>query len=299
MSDADRPLGATEPAARTKPAAGELALRVASALLMAPLAVGIAYWGGWPFAILWGCIALLVLWEWTALVSGEDRRAVLIAGAASILLAAVLTTAADHAQDGMRETRLLGALTVLAMGMLGTAALAPRTRRLWIAGGVPYAGILAIAPVVLRDDAQYGFLAIAFLFAIVWATDIAAYFAGRAIGGPKLASSISPKKTWSGAIGGTSAAVAAALGIAWLAGLGRLTAIALVAIVLSSVAQAGDLFESALKRRFGAKDSSHLIPGHGGLMDRLDGFLAATVVAALIGVARGGLEAPARGLLVW
>jgi phosphatidate cytidylyltransferase len=298
-SDADRPLEAAGPAAGAKPAARELGLRVASALLMAPVAVGIAYWGGWPFAIFWAAAALLVLWEWTGLVSGEDRRGVLIAGAASILLAVVLAVAAEDAQVGTRETRVLGALTVLAMGMLGTAALSPRTRRLWIAGGIPYAGLLATAPIVLRSDPNYGFVAIVFVFAIVWATDILAYFCGRAFGGPKLAPRISPKKTWSGAIGGTAAAVVAALAIAGLAGVGRLPVVALVAAVLSGVAQAGDLFESALKRRFGAKDSSHLIPGHGGLMDRLDGFLAASVLAALIGVARGGLEEPARGLLVW
>jgi phosphatidate cytidylyltransferase len=137
------------------------------------------------------------------------------------------------------------------------------------------------------------------LFAIVWATDIAAYFAGRALGGPKLMPRVSPKKTWSGALAGTVAAVLVAVAIAKSAGLAGLVAIAIMAISLSVVAQAGDLFESALKRRFGAKDSSHLIPGHGGLMDRLDGFVAAAFLAAVIGLLRGGFEAPGRGLLVW
>jgi len=137
------------------------------------------------------------------------------------------------------------------------------------------------------------------LFAIVWTTDIVAYFLGRMIGGPKLLPRVSPKKTWSGAISGLAAAVLAAVAVAKVAGLSGLSSIALVAAILSFVAQAGDLFESQLKRRFGAKDSSHLIPGHGGLMDRLDGFVFAAVVAALIGILRGGVEAPARGLLVW
>jgi phosphatidate cytidylyltransferase len=295
MSEADpaRPLGAA------KLGAGELALRVVSALLLAPVAIGIAWLGGWLFAVFWGVAALLVFWEWTSLVSGEDRRAVLIAGGASIVLAVALAAASGNAAEGIHDVRLLGAITVLAMGVLAVAALSPRPQRLWIAAGVPYAGLLGIAPVVLRSDAQYGFLAIVFLFAIVWATDILAYFTGRAFGGPKLAPRVSPKKTWSGAVGGIVAAVAAALTIAWLAGLARMIPVALLAVVLSCVAQAGDLFESALKRRFGVKDSSHLIPGHGGLMDRLDGFVVAAVVAAVIGVARGGLEAPARGLLVW
>ena len=170
---------------------------------------------------------------------------------------------------------------------------------MWAAAGVPYAGLLGVAPIVLRSDAQYGFLAIIILFAIVWATDIFAYFIGRAVGGPKLAPQKSPNKTWSGAIGGGAAAIAAVLTIAIMAGLAHVLALAVLALVLSIIAQAGDLFESAVKRRFGAKDASHLIPGHGGLMDRLDGFVVAAAVAALIGLAHGGVEAPARGLLVW
>ena len=131
-----------------------------------------------------------------------------------------------------------------------------------------------------------------FLFAVVWATDIAAYFVGRAIGGPKLMPQVSPKKTWSGAIGGTHRRRSlAAVAVAKFAGLdGLVRDRASLAVVLSVVAQAGDLFESALKRRFGAKDSSQLIPGHGGLMDRLDGFVAAAVLAALIGLLRGGIR---------
>src|SRR5262249_12829841 len=158
-----------------------------------------------------------------------------------------------------------------------------------------YAGLLGLAPIVLRSDPQYGFLAIVTLFAIVWATDIFAYFVGRAVGGPKLAPQMSPNKTWSGAIGGGAAAIAAVIAIAIMAGLAHVLALALLALVLSIVSQAGDLFESVVKRRFGAKDASHLIPGHGGLMDRLDGFVTAAAIAALIGLAHGGVEGPARG----
>jgi phosphatidate cytidylyltransferase len=168
-----------------------------------------------------------------------------------------------------------------------------------VAAGVPYAGAIGLAPIVLRSDVTLGFVAIVLLFAVVWATDIFAYFVGHAAGGPKLAPRFSPKKTWSGAIGGVVAAVVVAIVIARVAGLNGLLPIATIAVFLSMAAQAGDLLESALKRRFGAKDSSQLIPGHGGLMDRLDGFVAAAVLATLIGLARGGLEAPARGLLMW
>jgi phosphatidate cytidylyltransferase len=268
---------------------GELARRIASALVLVPLAVATAYVGGWPFTFFWGAAALGVLWEWAALAAGHDRRSVLTTGAVSIALAMVLVTAGQQWSAGL----------VLAIGTLGAAALAPAERRILLASGVPYAGALGIAPVVLRADSHDGFLAMIFVFAVVWATDIVAYFVGRSVGGPKLMPRVSPKKTWSGSLGGTVAAVVAALAVAAMQALTNWFAIAMLAIVLSVVAQGGDLFESWLKRRVGAKDSSQLIPGHGGLMDRLDGFLAASVVAALIGVARGGFDAPGRGLLAW
>ena len=169
----------------------------------------------------------------------------------------------------------------------------------WMVAGLIYAGILLLAPIALRGDAALGFTAILFLFAIVWATDIAAYFAGRAIGGQKLWPAVSPKKTWSGAVGGTLGALAAGLVVIKLAGLVIAPMLVLVAFGLSVASQAGDLLESAIKRQFGAKDASQLIPGHGGLMDRLDGFLTAVAAAVMVGLWRGGLDGPARGLLVW
>jgi phosphatidate cytidylyltransferase len=276
----------------------ELILRILSGLVLAPLAVGVAYLGGWAFVAFWSIAALLVLWEWCTLVAGGERRTVLLVSGAAVLLA-ILLAATTAGVDGSHSVRLVAGGTLLLMGMLATAALAPSDRRVWTAAGIPYAGVLGIAPIVLRNDVQYGFLAIVFLFAIVWATDIVAYFVGRAIGGPKLAPRISPKKTWSGAIGGTVAAIVAGLAVAGVAGLPNLPALGLIAAAASALAQAGDLFESAIKRRFGAKDSSHLIPGHGGLMDRLDGFVAAAALGALIGLVHGGVEEPARGLLVW
>jgi phosphatidate cytidylyltransferase len=294
MADADP----ARPASSAR-SGGELVLRVASALVLAPLAVGLAYVGGLAFAAFWGIAALLVLWEWTTLIVGRDQRVVLMTGGVAVLLALSLAGASAQVAGTTHGVRLLVALIVLLMGMLAVAALAPRERRVWAAVGIPYAGLLGIAPVVLRSDTRHGFIAIMLLFAIVWATDIVAYFVGRALGGPKLAPSMSPKKTWSGAIGGTAGAVMAALAVAVAAGLDGLFALAVVAVVLSIVSQAGDLFESALKRRFGAKDSSQLIPGHGGLMDRLDGFVTAAVAAAAIGLARGGLAAPAGGVFVW
>jgi phosphatidate cytidylyltransferase len=169
----------------------------------------------------------------------------------------------------------------------------------WLAAGIGYAAVLLFAPLILRRDPAFGFVAILFLFAVVWVTDIAAYFTGRALGGPKLWAAVSPKKTWSGAAGGTLGGIAAGVLTVKLMGISVAPMLILVACFLSVVAQAGDVLESAVKRHFGAKDAGHLIPGHGGLMDRLDGFLTAAAAAAMVGLVRGGLEGPARGLLVW
>ncbi len=169
----------------------------------------------------------------------------------------------------------------------------------WMIAGLAYALVVLLAPIALRRDPEFGFVAILFLCAVVWSTDIAAYFAGRALGGPKLWPAVSPKKTWSGAIGGTLGGIATGLAVVTAAGVAIGSGLVIVAFGLSVVSQGGDLLESAIKRRFGAKDSSQLIPGHGGLMDRLDGFLTAAAAAVMVGLLRGGLEGPARGLLVW
>ena len=169
----------------------------------------------------------------------------------------------------------------------------------WVFAGLLYALAMFLAPVVLREDAHFGMTAIFLLFAIVWTTDIVGYFAGRAIGGPKLAPSISPKKTWSGAIAGLAVAVLIVVLATRFVPQAKIGVLVILTIVLSVVSQAGDLAESALKRRFDAKDASQIIPGHGGVMDRLDGFWAAVLCAAIIGVAHGGFPEPGRGLLIW
>jgi phosphatidate cytidylyltransferase len=161
----------------------------------------------------------------------------------------------------------------------------------WVAAGLAYAAVIAIVPPLVREDPRLGIAAILWMFAVVWFTDIAAYFTGRALGGPKLCPAVSPKKTWSGFLGGLAAAIIAGAAVAMIASrFGwqppvSLPVVVLVSGVASVLSQIGDLGESALKRRFGAKDSGRLIPGHGGVMDRLDGFWA---VAALMGVALAG-----------
>jgi len=274
---------------RTEVGGCELCLRVGSALVLVPLAIGSAYLGGSPFLAVWGLAAAVILWEWTALVGEPRRTPIVAAGAAAFLSAAVLFGLSFPGAG----------LAVLALGAIAIAGLAGNGRPAWILAGGVYAGAVLAAPAVLRGDAEFGFVALMLLFGVVWTTDVMAYFVGRALAGPKLWPAVSPKKTWSGAVGGAVAAVAVGFGLSALAGIDHLVTLALVCAALSLAAQAGDLLESALKRRFGAKNASELIPGHGGLMDRLDGFVAAAAVATLLGLARGGFDAPARGLLIW
>ena len=150
----------------------------------------------------------------------------------------------------------------------------------------------------MRRDQVEGLAALILVLLVVWATDIGGYFAGRGLGGPKLWPRVSPKKTWAGAIGGFVAALAVATGFAAF-DLGGIVPMLVVGACLSVASQLGDLLESAVKRHFGVKDSSHIIPGHGGLMDRLDGYVAAIVAAAIFGVLRGGADGVGRALMVW
>ena len=269
--------------------ANNLLLRVVSAAVLAPLALVAAYIVGLPFALFWGIAALVVLWEWMTLVVGPNYRLLVLSCAAAIAVADFLAWLG----------RPVTALFMVGLGALAGAIFAPSERRLWVIAGAGYAGGMVLAPVFLRADAGFGFAVILLFFAIVWTTDVLGYFAGRAFGGPKLWPAVSPKKTWSGAIAGTVGAVAVALLVAAQFGSFDRIAIIAVALLLSIMAQAGDLFESWVKRRFDAKDSSHIIPGHGGVMDRLDGFWAAAVVGCVVGLLRGGFDEPARGVLIW
>lgn len=256
--------------------------------MLAPLALFTAYIGGWLFALFWGVAAIGLFIEWSCLVEGRLHRPLVITGSIALAVAALLAG----------DARLGAAFVVLVLGAAAAAAIVPQ-QRAWAAAGIAYGGALAVAPIALRHDPEQGWPVLLMLFAVVWATDIAGYFAGHAIGGAKLWPRVSPKKTWAGAIAGAIAAMIAGLLVAGFTGAKVLTAIAFIALLLSICSQGGDLFESAIKRRFGAKDASHVIPGHGGLMDRLDGFVAAALFALLFGLWRGGLAAPARGLMLW
>ena len=278
--------------------AHNLLLRIISAAVLVPVALGAAYVGGVWFLLLCGLAAGGILWEWTRLVTGRSEPRLLAAGAAA-LLAAVMLLGIDASAAAAFAAIAAGAVLAGLLALRRPLAQGAATRMLWAAGGVAYAGVGLLAPALLRRDPGFGLTAFLFLAAIVWMTDIFAYATGRLIGGPLLWPRVSPNKTWAGALGGVAGGVAGGTLVAYASGCCNLTVLGVIAVVLSASSQAGDLLESAVKRRFGAKDASRLIPGHGGLMDRLDGFLVAALAALVIGVVHGGTDAPARGLLAW
>jgi phosphatidate cytidylyltransferase len=285
------------PGAVAAPAARNFRQRVISAAILVPLAIVTAYIGGWLFLLVCLIGAGAILWEWTSLVLRSPDLRVLLPGTAALLSALALV---GESEAGAAT----GMIVIGAMLAGGVLAAFPRSYPapnppFWAAAGVLYAGLGMLGPTLLRGDEEWGFAALLFLFAIVWTTDICAYFAGRAAGGPLLWPKISPNKTWAGAIGGLAGGVAAGMLVAYASGGGGPAVTGVLALVLSVLAQGGDLFESAVKRRFGVKDAGSLIPGHGGVMDRVDGFVFAALAALLIGILHEGTAAPARGLLVW
>jgi phosphatidate cytidylyltransferase len=272
--------------AGSAPAASNLMMRVVAALVLAPLAIALAYAGGWMWAFLVTLASIGLFVEWLSVVGAGQVGPT---GAGTIALAAMGFFVA------------LGWLTpVVLIGLLGLVCIAflARGKRGWAAAGFLYAVAALVASVLVRQDPVNGFVALMFVLLVVWATDIGGYFAGRSIGGPKLWPRVSPKKTWAGALGGFGVSLAVAGSFATF-GLGKAVPLLVLSAVLSAVSQLGDLFESAVKRRFGVKDSSHLIPGHGGLMDRLDGFIAAVLVASIFGILRHGVHSAGSGLMVW
>ena len=279
--------GEAAPAAGAEQGSRNLFMRVIAALVLAPLAIAIAYAGGWLWATLVTLTAIGLYVEWLTIVGAAGAARVIATGVVALAVSGLcLATGPIEA-----------AIVVLAVGLFAVAMISP-DRRNWTATGFLYAGVAEIASVLVRLDSSKGFVALMFVMLIVWVTDIGGYFAGRGIGGPKLWPRVSPKKTWAGAIGGFVASLVVAAGFV-LFGLGKVGPLLLLGAVLSVASQLGDLFESAVKRRFGVKDSSHIIPGHGGLMDRLDGFVAAVVMAAIFGFLRGGVDGVGRGLMVW
>ncbi|UCI33471.1 phosphatidate cytidylyltransferase [Mesorhizobium sp. B4-1-4] len=265
-----------------------LQLRVISAVVLAIVALGLTWLGGLPFRLLCAVMSAMIFYEWTRMSrpAGAKRLGFLPEMLTVVFIGALIA--------GLPAFWLLS-LVLFLIAVTAIAALVRETGQ-WEASGLAYASVSGLSLALLRDGDHSGLVAILFLFAVVWATDIFAYFVGRAVGGPKLAPSISPGKTRSGALGGAVGGVVAGLILAAIAGGGNLALLGVVALVLSIVAQAGDLFESWVKRRHGSKDSGVLIPGHGGVMDRVDGLVAAALALYVIGWMAAGADHPAQGL---
>lgn len=263
----------------------DLPTRFAAGVLMIGVALVATLLGGWAFRALVAVAAAVMIVEWSDM-KGIGRR---WAYAAAALLAVALMIGIEYyfpngapslddesylvidAEDFLMALWALGGLAVLGV-VLGGAS-----RRVSLGWGVLYIGAPAFALMVLSWT--YAALVI-WVFAVTWATDIFAYFAGRSIGGPKLAPRISPNKTWAGLIGGIAGAGAFGWLVAWYFELG--TPFLWIGAAMGVVAQAGDLYESWEKRRAGVKDSGGLLPGHGGVLDRLDGLLAVAIVTLAI-----------------
>lgn len=262
------------------PASGSaLGARIASALVMVPVALAIVWYGGPWIAGLAALAAAVMAWEWGRLVGRSTglTDGLLLAGIAAI---PVLLGAYVAPWFGL----LAGLAGILLQQRLAAAR---NAAPIWTAAGLAWIIGPCVGFVWLRSEPA-GTATMFWLLAMVWAIDTAAYVAGKTIGGPKLAPRISPKKTWAGLVGGLLAAFLVGLAAALIVGSDKIWQVALLSGALAIVEQIGDMAESFAKRRFGVKDSGNLIPGHGGLLDRLDGMLAVVVAIVILSLVTGG-----------
>jgi phosphatidate cytidylyltransferase len=261
--------------------AGTLRLRIVSALVLAPLALGAIWFGGVFLQLLTVLAAIVMAWEWGRLCHGGDlgRSGAAVIGAVGV----AVVCAVFFGVLGGAATAAAGALAVLAISRREGEREAA-----WLAAGVLWVALPCVILLWLARSEHAGRTTLLWLFAVVWATDIGAYAVGRQVGGPLLAPRWSPGKTWAGLIGGVACAALAGWAIAGLLGAVSILPLVLVSAALAIVEQFGDLAESVAKRRFGVKDASSLIPGHGGLLDRLDGLLAVIPAVALLTLFGGG-----------
>jgi phosphatidate cytidylyltransferase len=260
--------------------------RVLSALILAPVALGAAYFGRPAWDGLVAVMGAFMAWEWARLCGGGRLSRV---GAVSMAITPAAVAVAALA--GVIPALIIVGAGVVLIGV--GASLEGARNPVWPAVGVAYVGVPCLAMAWLRARPEDGLATLLWVLALVWATDSGAYIAGRGLGGPKLAPRISPNKTWAGLIGGMIAAAGVGLVAAFLVSDVAAWIAALLSAALAVVEQAGDLFESAVKRHFGVKDSSRLIPGHGGVLDRVDGLLAVSLAVAGLSWAAG------HTILIW
>lgn len=243
-----------------------------SALALIPFVVLLVYLGGWPFALLVAAAAAMMQFEWLQMMY-RPRSGPALCSALAISAAMLLVQAQLHA------AALLALAVSGALAWLGTDG---SRSRWWIALGAVWFGVPCAALVWLRGTDTGGADAVLWTLLMIWAADSGAYFAGRSIGGPKLAPRISPNKTWAGLLGGMIVASVTSVVFALIWGAPAILPGAMLALLLAPWSQVGDLAESAVKRHVGVKDSGALIPGHGGILDRVDALLFAVPAVALV-----------------
>lgn len=268
-----------------------LKARLISAAILIPISLGFVYVGGWPFALSLVFVSALMAFEWNRLVLGQENKGKIIGYV--LIYTALLACVLALGLVGQWAFALLvtGFTTVLVYVLaIGQKQPAP-----WAALGVPYLFLPMLSFIWLRAgvDGAYGIATIVWILLVVWGSDSGGYIVGKSLGGPKLAPRISPNKTWSGFAGGVALAMLAGLVMALWVGEGSFLIFILISAGLSAISQIGDLAESSVKRHFGVKDFSSLIPGHGGVFDRFDGLLFVLMAAGLLQVWHGGT------LLIW
>jgi len=262
----------------------QVGLRAVSGIALAVIATGGAILGDWWAAVVAGIVTAAVHQEWTWLTEKSRQPAIYYTIGLLITLAFVA--------GGLPQTGLALAVVFVAFAAVSSgSAFRPI--------GVAYAAMFGLSVLIIRYSPAYGVEATLILFVVVWATDVAAFFAGRLFGGPRLWAEVSPNKTWSGAIGGVIGGVAGGLAVAMAMALPLSLGLTAVTGLLAIASVGGDLFESWVKRQAGQKDSGWLLPGHGGFMDRVDGLVIASGVALLIGWLHGGADAIAMGIVQW
>ncbi len=252
--------------------------RIVTSLVLIPSALAAVYAGGWVLAI-WAMAASIAMSrEWIMIVHKERQPGWRLALHAAAIVMSQTLLVAGHANFAMAAVFFMALVGNVYAQRLGE-------RSIWTVMGIVFIALPSLAFSELRMLTPYGLETVVWLLCIVWATDSAAYLAGSAFGGPKLAPQISPNKTWAGAVSGLAAGIIAGILLTQLSGFVAREPYVLACAGVSLLTQCGDLAESFLKRTFGVKDASDLIPGHGGALDRLDGMIVATSgVAILAGI---------------
>lgn len=286
MSSPEQPRAKFDPWARRSWT--DLGPRVASAaVLIAVTAIGL-YLGGYVFAALVGAVFAGCYREWDRMVTLKPLTAV-----GALLIGMVALSALAFPLMGLAGTAALIALACLLAAVLG------RDVAFWRVGGLVFMGVVIVALLAIRGTQPDGFIAGLFLGIVVWLTDTGAFFTGRQVGGERLAPDISPSKTWSGALGGLALGTLGGLVFWVFATESPWWVGGMLAASISILGQLGDLAESAIKRRFRVKDSGDIIPGHGGLMDRLDSLTFAALLIFVVGLAHAGYGGIGAGVLNW